>query len=722
MRKHTRTAAAVVVMMFASIASLVSADEASDRESLIRDIDSLLGSAASELRYAGSGSGGYVDAARGRVREVSSKLSALERVKGSDSKASDYVSRYPRYIEDFERAARQLLEMKRNQQSISELPRRCQDLDKQLQEQAQRFAQEKNGDRIEELRRLALDTGSKAEDWWREAERKRDEMRRWHGEAKNFSASDGQWSYVKDAQHGAADASLELWMRDFNQLEQACKDLRQRDRHPIVERAISELSNTAQGKAALYAQLEDRLKRAEASIRDLASDSSPSKVNDARSAINDVDGLVRQIDNIKGTDKKANHIASEWPGYVRNFASPATALVGLKEAQHQLDGVTAKCQTATRELVSALKKFVDDKDPDGLTEGPKLAEAAGDKYTRAITGMENARSTLRSLVATAGTFDARDERWAPLKRAIKDSADKMYEYWDAKTKEVHAACDDLAKGARNPAVERLLADLGGKTQSDLKDFQDLVKAWETDARGVYTLDCAGMQELWDAWCSVEFEPNDPPEASVVEQVTARRIAESEQRIDAILARLPALRTTQQKLGAKAKHRDAVAALKEELDKQEKRLQRLKRKNGDWRGNTNPAVQFTKTFGQRAHDAMAGQYRCNVYDQSGYGIRGRPDCVVVEGKGRCYVYEFKPQGWSGNNPLSGYVSAVSDYYTARMQRDEEAASNLGGAAMQRLVEANCRIDESKTKKDDRVKFEGDFRYYDRCAQRYECPAD
>jgi hypothetical protein len=48
-----------------------------------------------------------------------------------------------------------------------------------------------------------------------------------------------------------------------------------------------------------------------------------------------------------------------------------------------------------------------------------------------------------------------------------------------------------------------------------------------------------------------------------------------------------------------------------------------------------------------------------------------------------------------------------------------ASNLGGAAFQALVEAHCRKDPSKPRKEDRILFDTDFRFYDRCTHRYQC---
>jgi hypothetical protein len=723
MRMHHRYAAIAVVGFVVSFAGLVVADDASDRDARIRDIDSQLGSAAYDLRgAAGSGSGSSeVQSARSRVQQVKDKLSQLDRVKGSDSKASNYVSRYPRYVEDFDRATQALLQIKANQRTLTDLPRRCQDLDRQLVEQANRFAQDKDGERIEELRRLALDAGGKAEDWWRDADRKREEMTRWGDDARRFSVSDDAWSSVTSSLGEAVGRSLEAWMKELAESERACKDLRQKDRHPAIERVLREFAGTAKGKDAIYQQLDERLKRAEAAIKDLVSSSSSDKVNEARGATGEVERLVRELDGVKGTDRKATAIASQWPDIVRAFAPVATALQGLKDVQFQLDGVPAKCEVSTHELTAQLKKYVDDKDPDGLTDGPKLADAAGDKYTRAIAGMEAARSTLRGLVSTAGAFEARDDRWSPLKRQVKDTADRIYEYWDKKTQEVHGKCDDLAKGPRNPAIERFMVELGGTTSSELKTFQDVMAVWERDARDIYVLDCKDMQELWDAWCSVEFEPNEDPEIGPVAQKTAEVIDRESQKIDGVLARLGPIKDTARKLGAKAKYRDAIAAINREIEKQQTRLEKLKRKNGDWRGNNNPALQFTKTFGQQAHDRKARDHSCNVYDQPGYpGLgRDRPDCVVVEGGNACLVYEFKPKDWVGKDKLTDYHRAVTAYYTRAMRTGEAPASNLGGASFQALVEANCRADPSKDKKDDVIRFEYRYDSYDRCEHRYQC---
>jgi hypothetical protein len=368
-----------------------------------------------------------------------------------------------------------------------------------------------------------------------------------------------------------------------------------------------------------------------------------------------------------------------------------------------------------------MKKALASRDPDALVEIPALAQQHGAFFTRSIEWMEQKRTTIAGLLGTVNYFDPRDDRWVPLKASMQTAAKALFEYREEQAKRIHAACDNLAKGERHPEVESFLKELGGVASNDLAAYQKEGAAWEADARGIYVLDCEDMQDLWDAWCAVEFEPNEVPEVSVVEQQTAGIIDKESRLIDGVLARMPALVETGKKLAAKAKYRDGANAVLQELEKQRERLERLKRKNGDWRGNNNPAIQFTKTYGQQKHDKMGADFRCNLYDVAGYPPLkpDRPDCVVVKGKGDCWVYEFKPQGYQGKDKLPRYVQGVRAYHEERMRRDEDALPELGGHAFQALVEANCRVDPSKDKRLDSLEFKSDTEPYDRCSQRYVC---
>lgn len=75
-------------------------------------------------------------------------------------------------------------------------------------------------------------------------------MQGWASNAQQFSASDA-WSNVSGKVQVAASGMMAAWQANYALAEAACKDLRQRDRHPVIERALRELANTAQGQPAL---------------------------------------------------------------------------------------------------------------------------------------------------------------------------------------------------------------------------------------------------------------------------------------------------------------------------------------------------------------------------------------------------------------------------------------------------------------------------------------
>jgi hypothetical protein len=164
-------------------------------------------------------------------------------------------------------------------------------------------------------------------------------------------------------------------------------------------------------------------------------------------------------------------------------------------------------------------------------EIPALAQKHGAFFTKSIEWMEQARTTNAGLLGTVNYFDPRDDRWAPLKASMQAAAKALFEYREEQAKRIHSVCDNLTKGERHPEVESFLKELGGVTSNDLAAYQKEGAAWEADARGIYVLDCKDMQDLWDAWCGVEFEPNEAPEDSLVEQQTAGIIDKESRLID-----------------------------------------------------------------------------------------------------------------------------------------------------------------------------------------------
>src|SRR3954470_14910385 len=94
-----------LVVCLVSVARNVPADDDSDRESIVREIDDNVGRIADRMNGYDSNSASYADDAIGYANAVKDLVDKLDRVKGSDSRANEIVSRYPGYVDQFRQAA-----------------------------------------------------------------------------------------------------------------------------------------------------------------------------------------------------------------------------------------------------------------------------------------------------------------------------------------------------------------------------------------------------------------------------------------------------------------------------------------------------------------------------------------------------------------------------------------------------------------------------------------
>ena len=132
--------------------------------------------------------------------------------------------------------------------------------------------------------------------------------------------------------------------------------------------------------------------------------------------------VIRQVDAVKGADRKAKHIAEQWPSYVSAFDPSARSLRTLKLTQRDLDTAEPRCKTDEEALRDAMKKALAARDPDALVVIPALAQKHGEFFTRSLAWMERERYTFAPHLATVNAFDPRDDRWGPLKAAMQSAA------------------------------------------------------------------------------------------------------------------------------------------------------------------------------------------------------------------------------------------------------------------------------------------------------------
>jgi hypothetical protein len=220
------------------------ADDESDRVDLIKNIDDRLERMAGELSgFDSDRDNGDLDDALSYAREVRDMISKLERVKGSDSRASDMVSRYPGYVDTFREAARYLKKMKELQFLADNVADKCKSDESDLQTLV-RYYVGRPDEADEAFTKLPDKSKEYGKTWYERLERLKENEKEFANNAyyARFSVSDGKWSNVTSYFNDDASRMSSYWKDRYRAVtEGACPRLALGEKHPDVDRALDDL-------------------------------------------------------------------------------------------------------------------------------------------------------------------------------------------------------------------------------------------------------------------------------------------------------------------------------------------------------------------------------------------------------------------------------------------------------------------------------------------------
>ncbi len=726
---HLRGIGARVVAAVVMIVCLrrdAHADEESDK---VREIEGYLGDIKGYLDgIAGDSSYGDIDYALDRASKVKELAERLRSLGPKTDTGKTMANYYPDWVDKFKESARYLKEMKQAQlqQADRRLPEKCKDAQTRLKDEVRRYTDRNDPAGMQKIPELAERAAYDQRDPLKREDETHREMERWYDYARRFSETHGRWSDVKGELHDGANDLWEAWKRKREETQKECGDLVKGKENPVVVEAMKQLAGNDEIRKGLIKEIEVQIKNVYEEIKDIdrRSDDGASEIQDAQRAVDEILSRLDKLKYARGEDEQAKRITDSWPDRVKELRESLNALKKLKAWQHVLDTGPEKCARAEEALDRFLKERREKKDQE--TNGVELvrerAREEGKEFAAKLKLAEEYDGQMQRFRDDAKRFSFSEGPWSDVRSALHAAAEGTYRYYRDLYEKVRGdrVCGNLAKGERHPDVEKALDELGKSAQqtgSAMTAFDRDAQAWIAKAKAIYLLDCKSMQELWDAYCAEEYEPNEEPEDDAVRSKKNEIIERQRSQIEDLLRELAKLKTTGAELAGKAKWKDEATKLLKLLEVEEGRLTKLQDSKSAWRGNNDPALQFTRAYGVEQHNKWGE--RCDVYDKPGFPVNGRPDCVVVEGPGQCMVYEFKPKDFRGRNRINEYLTAVKDYYQQKMRSGDDPASELGGRDLMRKIEANCRVDPSKDKKEDRLNFKSDTLFYDRCQRRYEC---
>jgi hypothetical protein len=710
----------VALVVAALIASIALADDASDRDSYLRDIDARLSSAASELSGVKSDSDdGDIRDADGYIDQVRDLVGRLNSVKGDDSRARDVAERYPGYLDKWKPASAALHNMKGYQNGNVTLMKTCQDKNAELVAQARDFENRNDPSGLEQLPRLAAEAKNLTVRFLEEAEKFRAQMEDWNRTVHYFDVSDGKWADVKSVLQREADDIYGYYKSDQDTAKERCRDLAAGVDHPVVREVLGKLANSSAGRKEVLENLTRLMGELASKIREVPGASGTSAVDAVREKLDAIDSTLQILDRTKGADGQAKAIAETWPNIAREARASIEPLKELKEFHHVLDELPGRC----RELEAKLDAFISSNgdDADGIDKIPAFATELGNPVIVGLAKAQERLDKMRSARENVQRFTRSDAGWADISAAYRASAQAIYDFFEERYKDTASTCKDLVRTVEHPKVKAAIDKLRGRAGNDGDGLDRDVDQWVERARATYRLDCQAMQDMWEAYCGTDWEPNDSEPGERPKQ-TAAALQDSMQRaMGPVLKELDPLQDRVDRLLAKRETRGRGESISRKLDKERQRLKRLS-VSDVWRGANDPVRFYAAEYGKDQHKSLYSSYSCDVPTSATARARfpgsghTDPDCIVAD---KCQVWEFKPDSPTGHsdgeNQKDSYERLIAPYYTSRMRDNEAPPSELGGSAVMDKLTKACR-------RGDQIELRVNVHYYKMCEKKYECISD
>ena len=665
-RIHVRGAVAAIIAMLVCQGGASHADNESDRKRYLGEIEARLASATSELSgFESDSDDGDLNDAAGHVREVASLVDALDDVKDDDGVAREIVARYPRHVDDWQRAAAALRELKRKQAVAPGYLRSCTAWDEALRERARTSKDDPRA--AEDLSTFAKSVGRQAQELVAEAERLRDQLEDAAEEVARFSADQNNWRGLRDATRGAAESIWRRWDREVADARRACEEVAKGERHRDVEAALGRLASSKAGRAELRGKLDTMLGLIADRIDGAASHTDASRVNGAVELTREVGSLLERLRSAQGDDDAIRKLASEWPAWNDELRGSLEALRAMKEDQRGADAGEARCLALERELQEQIKTVLatPTRHKDGASELLGAAARLGNEWLPKLAKADEGDRRMQEGHERARRFSRSDPPWGAIRDRLHASADAIRNHWNERYRAARKQCELLALGTAHPDVKSAVAELG-KNVAAMSDSSKALYAelnqWDADIGALRDFTSRDMAEIRAALCAA-------PDAGEYEEAIAvadRWASQLTAQYGTILGRAERLKQAADALAAKGRSRTRMDNVKRRVDETLASLAKVK--DHQLQGANNPLFKTYTAYGVNKHAELQGGCDAKeiaITDTCSNPHPRRKDCRIDCMRG-CTVVEIKPlsQRSLGDDQARAYLQGLERKFAAK----------------------------------------------------------
>src|SRR5688572_20811457 len=286
------------------------------REKLTKEITDLLRYVQDKLDRVPGSSGYYeIDDAKSYASQIKDKANELRSYVDGDSTADRIANYFPGYVDKFKESCDYLKQMKESQvrQADARLWESCQEWDRKLREDVDRFVYENDPDGLTEIPKLAESAKYRVEDKLKKADETHNYMgNSWKSYARNFSES-SEWSSVTSELRDAVDATWDTWKQRHEATHMKCDDLAKGRNHPHVMQAMEKLASSGGSREAIIKRLDEHLDAIAGLLNGVKDRRDASEIDQAIRKTEELSSTLETLKNAQGKDKKAIEITGKWP-------------------------------------------------------------------------------------------------------------------------------------------------------------------------------------------------------------------------------------------------------------------------------------------------------------------------------------------------------------------------------------------------------------------------
>lgn len=417
----------------------------------------------------------------------------------------------------------------------------------------------------------------------------------------------------------------------------------------------------------LISKIDGKLDYAASELSGLESDSDAGDINDALGYVREVESLISELSNKKGSDSRANEIVSRSSDYIRSFREAAGYATKLKQGQFLADKGAEACKSDEADLQTVIRNYVNDPDnaQNALDKLPERGKQLGSKWNERLSQWERQHREMAGYASYA-RFSVNDGKWSNVSSNFGSSVSGISSHWMRAYEAGTRACERLAKGERHPDIEKAVADLGAyKTNSKgtYKALEADYREWLKEIQKLRSFSTQDRDEMRKAMCFAgEYEME-----TKIREIADRWASSIGSGYGTALGQADRLlRRTED---VKKRAPKSAPKLDQAIRAVIKSLENLS--NYELKGSNNPKIRAKLEYGKRAHDEKQGScsYKELAISSSYCDNRIRPgsgcrvDCVMTSST--CTIYEIKPDSDTakseGNTQLVQYRQGLENWY-------------------------------------------------------------